>query len=113
MVTMNAQSILLATALLGLCAAGSAQRALAGAPTLPVERAASEGALVAQGAQLAAIGNCAICHTREGGKPFAGGLALATPFGTIYSTNITPDADSGIGGWTGNDFRRAMQEGID
>jgi mono/diheme cytochrome c family protein len=110
---MNARLIVLGTALLGLCAAGSADRAPAGAPSPPSERAASEEALVAKGAQLAAIGNCAVCHTREGGKPFAGGLALATPFGTIYSTNITPDATTGLGGWTGNDFQRAMQEGVD
>ncbi|HZI84007.1 MAG TPA: cytochrome c, partial [Casimicrobiaceae bacterium] len=69
--------------------------------------------LVAKGAGLAAIGNCATCHTKDQGRVFAGGRPLATPFGTIYSTNITPDAETGIGGWTGDDFLRAMHEGVD
>src|SRR4051812_26246477 len=49
-----------------------------------------------RGAQLAAVGNCIACHTLPGGKAFAGGLAVPTPFGTIYSTNITPDERTGI-----------------
>jgi mono/diheme cytochrome c family protein len=110
---MNARAILLGTALVGLVAATAADRPLAATPNAPAVLPAFDAALVARGARLAAIGNCATCHTREGGKPFAGGLALATPFGTIYSTNITPDADTGIGLWTGADFQRAMQEGID
>ena len=68
---------------------------------------------VAKGADLAAIGNCSTCHTSPGGKPFAGGRAIVTPFGTIYSTNITPDAETGIGRWNESDFRRAMHEGVD
>ena len=78
-------------------------------------RCAADGtdpALIAKGAGLAAIGNCASCHTAEGGRAFAGGRALATPFGTIYSTNITPDRDTGIGSWSEADFRRAMHEGV-
>ena len=70
-------------------------------------------AQVARGGQLAAIGNCAVCHTRPGGKPYAGGLAIETPFGTIFSTNITPDPDTGIGKWSGADFMRAMHDGLD
>jgi mono/diheme cytochrome c family protein len=66
----------------------------------------------ATGAGLAAIGGCQGCHTSEGGAPFAGGRAFATPFGVIYSTNITPDKDHGIGGWTEGDFERAMTRGI-
>ena len=69
--------------------------------------------LVAKGAELAAIGNCVTCHTNRDGRAFAGGLALTTPFGTIYSTNITPDLDTGIGRWTETDFLRAMREGVD
>lgn len=68
---------------------------------------------VAKGAELAAIGNCVTCHTREGGKPLAGGRSIATPFGTIYSTNITPDPGTGIGRWSEADFRQALHEGID
>jgi mono/diheme cytochrome c family protein len=70
-------------------------------------------ALVARGATLAQIGNCNICHTAPGGQPFAGGLALPTPFGTIHSTNITPDRDTGIGAWPEEAFIRAMREGVD
>ena len=110
---MKARTILLAVTLLGgLAVERLAERSLAFAASAPVDRAQFDAALVAKGARLAAIGNCATCHTREGGKPFAGGLALATPFGTIYSTNITPDADTGIGRWSHEDFTRAMREGI-
>ena len=69
--------------------------------------------MVKRGAELAAVGNCIACHTVPGGKAFAGGLAVPTPFGTIYSTNITPDEQTGIGGWSEEAFRRAMREGTD
>jgi mono/diheme cytochrome c family protein len=68
--------------------------------------------MLRQGEQLAAIGNCAGCHTAAGGAPFAGGVALPTPFGTIHSTNITPDAQTGIGAWSLPAFRRALHEGV-
>src|SRR6266436_5992541 len=70
-------------------------------------------ALVKRGRYLAAIGNCNDCHTVRGGKDFAGGLAVPTPFGTIFSSNITPDAETGIGQWSEAAFRRAMQSGVD
>jgi len=82
-------------------------------PVDPPAAASFDPALVETGAELAAIGNCATCHTAPGGKPFAGGLALPTPFGTIYSTNITPDPDTGIGRWPEAAFQRAMREGVD
>lgn len=69
-------------------------------------------ALVARGEALASAGYCASCHTAKGGKPLAGGYAMATPFGTIYSTNITPDPETGIGRWSEPAFRRAMHEGV-
>jgi mono/diheme cytochrome c family protein len=69
--------------------------------------------IVAKGAQLAAIGDCAVCHTQTGGKPYAGGFPLTTPFGTIYGPNITPDAQTGIGAWSEAAFRRAMRSGVD
>lgn len=72
-----------------------------------------DGALLDRGAQLAAVGNCIACHTVPGGKSFAGGLPLPTPFGTVYSTNITPDPETGIGLWSEEAFRRAMREGVD
>ncbi|MFL6605357.1 MAG: cytochrome c [Steroidobacteraceae bacterium] len=68
---------------------------------------------IRRGAQLAALGDCATCHTAPGGETFAGGRPLATPFGTIYSTNITPDLTTGIGRWTQAAFERAMREGVD
>jgi mono/diheme cytochrome c family protein len=72
-----------------------------------------DSAIVAKGASLAAIGNCNVCHTREGGEPFAGGLKLPTPFGAIYATNITPEPETGIGRWSEDAFIRAMREGVD
>jgi mono/diheme cytochrome c family protein len=70
-------------------------------------------ALVKRGRDLAAIGNCNDCHTVRGGKAFAGGLPVPTPFGTIFSSNITPDAETGIGRWPEAAFRRAMRSGVD
>ncbi|WP_284274075.1 c-type cytochrome [Bradyrhizobium iriomotense] len=70
------------------------------------------GASIERGQYLVTAANCAACHTRPGGAPFAGGVPFVTPLGTLYSTNITPDPETGIGRWTGEDLRRAMQEGI-
>ncbi len=70
------------------------------------------GTPLQRGRYLAAAGNCFSCHTRPGGQPFAGGVAFTTPFGTVYSTNITQDRESGIGQWTLGDFRRALHEGV-
>lgn len=70
-------------------------------------------AQVERGRYLAMVGDCASCHTAPGGKPFAGGRALNTPFGAIYSSNITPDLQTGIGAWSDDDFYRAMHSGID
>src|SRR4051812_47258077 len=72
-----------------------------------------DAALVKRGRALAATGNCSDCHTLRGGKAFAGGLPVPTPFGTIYSSNITPDPDTGIGRWPEEAFRRAMRSGVD
>jgi len=66
---------------------------------------------VARGAYLALAGHCAGCHTARGGAPYAGGRPIATPFGTIHASNLTPDAATGIGTWTADDFARAMHEG--
>ena len=79
----------------------------------PPQAASFDRTLVQKGAELAAIGNCVTCHTALRGKALAGGRALPTPFGTIYSTNITPDPDTGIGRWSEAAFRRAMREGVD
>jgi mono/diheme cytochrome c family protein len=77
----------------------------------PAPESFDQGSLV-RGAQLAAVGDCVACHTAAGGKFGAGGLPLETPFGTIYSTNITPDPDTGIGHWSLAAFTRAMREGV-
>lgn len=66
-----------------------------------------------RGAELAQVGDCGACHTAKGGADYAGGFALPTPFGTIYSTNITPDPTTGIGAWSFEAFDRAMRQGLD
>jgi len=68
--------------------------------------------LVARGAYLAKAGDCIACHTAPHGQPFAGGLEMAMPMGAIYSTNITPDLKTGIGGYTEAEFSRALREGV-
>jgi mono/diheme cytochrome c family protein len=82
------------------------------APINPPSRASFDAALIERGSALAAIGGCVSCHTAPGGKPYAGGLALETPFGTVYGTNITPDAQTGIGRWPEAAFVRALREGV-
>ena len=72
---------------------------------------ASAVPLVEHGAYLARIGNCALCHSAAGGAAFAGGRAIATPFGAMLSTNITPDPAQGIGLWSADDFWRALHHG--
>lgn len=67
---------------------------------------------IERGRVVAAAGDCIACHTAPGGQANAGGLALDTPFGTIYSTNITPDNDTGIGRWSYPAFERAMRQGV-
>jgi mono/diheme cytochrome c family protein len=69
-------------------------------------------ALIERGEYLARAADCAACHTVEGSAPFTGGRAFVLPFGTIYSTNITPDADSGIGGYSDAEFIDALHKGI-
>ncbi len=65
------------------------------------------------GAYLVRLGDCEGCHTAMGGAPYAGGVPLPTPFGTIYSSNLTPDKETGIGNWTDDQFYRALHEGRD
>ena len=68
--------------------------------------------LVARGEALSGGGFCAVCHTAKGGQTYAGGYPMQTPFGIIYSTNITPDPETGIGTWSEAAFTRAMHEGV-
>jgi mono/diheme cytochrome c family protein len=67
---------------------------------------------LARGRYLSQAADCEACHTDEGGKSFAGGRAFVTDFGTIYSPNITPDKETGIGSWSDADFLKAVHEGI-
>jgi len=67
---------------------------------------------IARGRYLAIVGDCAGCHNAPGGAPYAGGLPIETPFGTLVSPNITPDRETGIGAWTEDEFVNAMQDGI-
>ena len=80
-------------------------------PALPASLADAD--LVARGEYLTRAADCAACHTAPGGKPFAGGLPFKLPMiGTIYSTNITPDPETGIGAWSDEEFLRALHQGI-
>lgn len=67
---------------------------------------------VAKGQMLVTAGDCVSCHTAPGGKPFAGGLEMNTPFGTLSTPNITPDKETGLGNWSEADFYQALHEGI-
>jgi len=82
------------------------------APVAPPAADLYSAATLARGELVAAAGDCAVCHTTADGAPLAGGLALETPFGIIYTTNITPDPETGIGNWSYAAFERAMRHGI-
>ena len=82
-------------------------------PISPGEMPNADLRTVQIGAELATVGNCSDCHTTRSDRPFAGGRAIPTPFGTIFSSNITPDPETGIGAWSEAAFRRAMRDGVD
>ncbi len=82
------------------------------APVANVDTSIYSAAAIERGRLVAAAGDCLVCHTAEGGAPNAGGLGLDTPFGKIYTTNITPDKETGIGAWSYAAFERAMRQGI-
>ncbi|MBE7939017.1 MULTISPECIES: cytochrome c [Ramlibacter] len=81
------------------------------APAVAVTAPADARQQLARGAYLARVGNCAGCHSERGGPAFAGGHAIATPFGTVYAGNLTPDPEHGLGRWTADDFWRALHNG--
>jgi len=113
------------TTLLALLLAGAAALVLAQPkpPAAPASQAASApepaaasaptSSPIERGHYLAAVGDCVACHTQKGGARFAGGRALQTPFGTVLSANLTPDAETGIGRYTADTFYRALHEGVD
>ena len=82
------------------------------APAAVPDRASFPAEEVRRGAVLASAGFCATCHTRDGGGYNGGGKPVATPFGTIYGSNITPDPETGIGAWTRAAFDRSMRDGV-
>lgn len=103
MIMQNFPRLAALTGLLGL---------LSAAPVWAAETPSDDAALIAKGAYLARAGDCVACHTAPGGRPFAGGLALESDLGKIYSSNITPDKDHGIGAYTEAQFAKAMRGGV-
>ena len=87
---------------------GASQIAVLAQPATPPD----SGSMIARGEYLARAGDCIACHTAREGKTFAGGLAMKTPFGTLYTSNITPDPQTGIGTWTSDQFYRTMHNGV-
>jgi nicotinate dehydrogenase subunit B len=100
----------LCAAAIGIGAAVLPWRAIA--PITRPDASVYSAATIARGQQLAALGDCGVCHTTANGILNAGGRPLQTPFGIIYATNITPDVETGIGAWSYPAFERAMREGI-
>ncbi len=105
--------LLLVAVLLGALAGGVAWLNVRGEVPIPAEARPSNGTAeqVARGEYLAQVGNCMTCHTTRGGAPWAGGRGLATPFGTVYAGNLTPDEETGLGRWSAEHFWRAMHHG--
>ena len=89
-----------------LCTASACSRAQARAPEQPSAES------IARGKALTDAGDCASCHTADPAKPFAGGKRIDTPFGAIYSPNLTPDHDTGLGAWSDDEFFRALHDGV-
>lgn len=104
----------IAASLAGLLGAGAVAfpTSSAIAPIPRPDPSAYAASTIATGERLVALGACAVCHTTPGGAALAGGVALPTPFGTVMATNITPDIETGIGGWSYPAFERAMRKGI-
>lgn len=72
----------------------------------------ADAAQVEHGAYLARLGNCVTCHTTRGGTPYAGGRGFVSDYGTIHAGNLTPDPETGLGGWSLEEFRHAMRHGV-
>lgn len=101
-----------ATAVVGFVVLGLPWRSTVPAVNSPVDTSVYSATTIERGRLVAAAGDCVVCHTSPGGTPNVGGLGLETPFGIVYSTNITPDIKTGIGSWSYIAFERAMREGI-
>ena len=109
----RAARIALVLAVAALLAALVAWLNVRGEAPVTGERSAVPGdaATIARGAYLARAGNCIGCHTAQGGADYAGGRGIETPFGTVFASNLTPDADTGLGRWSASEFWRAMHHG--
>ena len=112
------RGVLICTMVLGTLAAVVVALNLRGEGDLTAEIAAAQPSgqpasaeLLTRGAYLARAGNCMACHTARGGEPYAGGRGIDTPFGTVYSSNLTPDEQTGLGRWSAPAFWRAMHHG--
>ena len=107
--------LVISSALAVVLLAGAGFAALAWHPRIAAAAVPDPGnfepALVRRGATLAALGNCAGCHSAPGRPAFSGGLPVETPFGAIYASNLTPDAETGIGRWSEAAFRRGVAAG--
>ena len=101
---------LLAAAMLAACGDGSSNIPPAADQPPPAKLTGAD--LIARGRYLVRAADCAACHTAKDGAPFAGGVPLASPFGTFYGTNITPDKEHGIGKWSADDFYKALHDGV-
>jgi alcohol dehydrogenase (quinone), cytochrome c subunit len=108
LLTIGVLAILLVVAALVFALAPTHTRSIAANPSTPPEAASID-----RGHYLAVAADCTACHTAPEGKAFAGGFAIDSPLGAIYSTNITPDKETGIGKFTLDDFDRAVRRGID
>jgi mono/diheme cytochrome c family protein len=75
------------------------------------EHVVPDAALIARGENLTRAGDCSGCHSERGGRPYAGGRAIETPFGNVYSSNLTPDPVTGLGSWSADEFWRALHHG--
>ena len=78
----------------------------------PAHAGATAPELVERGRYLALAADCVVCHTAAGGTAYAGARPIETPFGVIYSRNLTPDRETGLGLWSDADFYRALHEGL-
>ena len=108
--TFGAVAIVVLLVLAGLIWSRGAGNGPSPAPTA-ARSAATGAAEIERGAYLARAGNCMACHTARGGAQYAGGRPIPTPFGTVYSSNLTPDAATGLGSWSPADFWRALHHG--
>ena len=109
---MNVPPFLHAFIVSALLLGSSANAAEPATPAATGQLSAKVSEIIKRGEYIAQLGDCVACHTATGGAIMAGGREVATPMGTIYSTNITPDVETGIGKYTFAQFDRVMRSGV-